>query len=690
MALWIGEVHAAAHGKGTAHAGSTGQTAPRNAGGPPPSAPATARAHNIGGSANNGSASSSSPPAVFRNNTQQTAPSLNLVPQGGLSRTPAAVPFSNAVPAPVHAGNVAPKLNVAAPANAAQVPSQNSISKTGSLPGSMNFTNSAKPSHAAQDQFPTNVVSPTKTLNIYTPRKLTENVRLPEQKHVPQPAAAKGRGDVPQQSVVKGPVDTAKSADAKRHVEIPQRSKMPVVTEAPKTNSNPGTAPLEKAKIRHAGVDRVEKVKLPATEKTAHDRHDGNEAVRNHGPKDHSPLGGKTGIAAARVPERHHAPTTTERLKAGKLDHLVNTQIARQVDLKKQFQLHEHGDLARRMKLSDGLARHGGWQHRLVGHVSPLYSKHAFGHYYCGPGFYPHHCWFPHWSPWVNWCWNFVCGPIYDPRPTFCQPIVYAPCSVWTVWNYPVWTGLPEVSCGTWVDVPMVVVPSGIDVQLLAVRFVDPGHPEQKMGPRYRVWFRNNTALPIEQPFDLVVYGSNEQLPGMGLPETGLRVTGMEAGQIQAVDLRLPYEANLLGRDPQGNRIPFRFLHLIVDAQRELPDVNLANNGAVLDRDEILPIDPSIFSVALDSAGGGIVDVAGEGFGPEAGQAVLELNGQELPLEILGWCDVGVQVRLPGLVLNQPKNAEIIIIRGDKAASNPHVVRIPPEGRAEIVPNPVP
>jgi hypothetical protein len=342
------------------------------------------------------------------------------------------------------------------------------------------------------------------------------------------------------------------------------------------------------------------------------------------------------------------------------------------------------------MKLSDNLARHGGWQHRLVGHVSPLYSKHAFGHYYAGCSFFPHYCWFPHWSPWVNWCWNFVCGPIYDPRPIFCQPIVYAPCSTWTGWDYPVWSGLPEVSCGTWVDVSVPVIPSGIDVQLLAVRFIDPGHPEQKMGPRYRIWFRNNSNMPVEQPFDLVVYASNNQLTGLGLPETGVRVTGMDAGQIQAVDLRLPYEANVLGRDPQGNRIPFRYLHLIVDAQRELLDVDVSNNGAVVDRLEILPVDPAVFSAALDSAGNGIVDVAGEGFGPEAGQAALELNGREIPLEILGWCDVGVQVRLPGLVTNPPTTAEIIIIRGDNAASNPHTIRIPPEGAAEIVPNPVP
>src|SRR5262249_10258772 len=132
LALWIGDTRAADHGKGSAHAGSSGHPAPHNAGGPPPSAPApvhtpTASPSNFGGSSNNASATFASPPPVFRNNTPPATQSFNSVPNGGLSRTPAAIPLSNLVSAPVHQGNVAPKLNVSTPANAPQ------------LPGSMNF-----------------------------------------------------------------------------------------------------------------------------------------------------------------------------------------------------------------------------------------------------------------------------------------------------------------------------------------------------------------------------------------------------------------------------------------------------------------------------------------------------------------------------------------------------------------------
>src|SRR5262249_45971135 len=201
----------------------------------------------------------------------------------------------------------------------------------------------------------------------------------------------------------------------------------------------------------------------------------------------------------------------------------------------------------------------------------------------------------PTWSGWVNWCWNFPCIPIYDPRPICCQPWYYNSCAPWVVWEYPVWEPMPVVACGTWVDVPVVEVVSGLDLQLLAVRFVDPGHPEQKLGPSYRLWVRNNSAVAIDQPFDVVAYASNDRIPAAGLPEAGVTVTQIEAGQIQAIDLRLPVEASLMGRDESGSPEPFQFLHVIVDSGRQIPEVTEANNGAVLDRRDVLPVDPVIF-----------------------------------------------------------------------------------------------
>lgn len=383
-----------------------------------------------------------------------------------------------------------------------------------------------------------------------------------------------------------------------------------------------------------------------------------------------------------------HVPTTAERLKSGQLDHFVNTQLGRQMELKRQFELHQHGDVARQLRLGDRLLERGGWNHRISGLIDPHYTQHAFGHYYAGPGFYRQRCWYPNWAPWVNWSWNFG-GPFYDPRPFLCQPYSYSPCGPWAGWYYPSWASLPYGGCGTWVDVPPTFVAQGIDVQLLAVRFVDSGHPERNLGPRYRVWFQNNSNVPIEHPFDVLLIASNDRNPGVGFPDAGVRVTGIDARQIQAVDIRLPYEADVLGHDAQGRSIPFRFLHAIVDARREIDDGYRANNGAVLDRLEIMPVDPAVFSAVLeDSAGAALIDIAGEGFGPEPGQVVVRIGGKQVTPEITGWYDLGIQVRLPSGTAAELDATEILVIRGDNAASNPlSLTRLP---QSEVVPQPVP
>lgn len=368
------------------------------------------------------------------------------------------------------------------------------------------------------------------------------------------------------------------------------------------------------------------------------------------------------------------------KLKAGDLNRLVSAKAAQQVNLKKQFELHQKGDVVRQMNLNQQLVLNGGWQKRHYGLISPVYTQHCFSNFYCGPAFYPQWCWFPKWNPWVNWCWHYPIIGIYDPRPIWCRPIFYDPCPTWVVWDYPVWNPMPVVACGTWVDVPPVVVDAGLDLQLLAVRFVDPGHPDQQYGPRFRAFIRNNSNVAIEQPFNVLAYASNERTPGQG-PEAGVRIKRIDAGEIQSVDIRLPFDANILGRDAEGRKVPFQFLHVIVDSHRELPEAFEANNGAVLARGDILPVDPAIFAADPEGApAGATMLVAGEGFGPEAGQVLVNVGGLELQGEILGWYDLGVQVRLPELALAADTNAEVVVIRGDTAASNPLTVTIKAAG----------
>ena len=52
-------------------------------------------------------------------------------------------------------------------------------------------------------------------------------------------------------------------------------------------------------------------------------------------------------------------------------------------------------------------------------------------------------------------------------------------------------------------------IPSGLDVELLACRFVENGDPHLNLGPLYRVWVMNKSPVPIRQSFSVVLVASN-------------------------------------------------------------------------------------------------------------------------------------------------------------------------------------
>jgi len=399
----------------------------------------------------------------------------------------------------------------------------------------------------------------------------------------------------------------------------------------------------------------------------------------------------------------------TERLKAGHLDRLTTGQVAQKIKLGEQYRLAQQGDVARRLELHKQISsvdhatnihnatnvhnvtkaagvQHGAidgpsiyghnWHH---GRISPHYSHDCLSFHYWGPAHFAGPCWYPRWHPWVKWSWHHHCHPFWDPRPIWCRPVIYEPCPAWVWWEPPVWEPLPVVVCGTWVDVPPAVAAVSYDLQLLAVRFVDPGHPEQNLGPRYRVWLRNNSSQPLTQPFNVMLFAGNDDRMAADLPQAGVRVAAIEAGDIQSVDIRLPIEVYAMGRDAAGNPAPFSTLHVLADANREIPEMTRTNNGAHLARADILPVDPAAFEVAPQEAvAGGEVVLAGEGFGPRPGRVLVHMAGLELEGEVLGWYDLGVRVALPKVPLAGATEAELIVIRGDGAAANPLKIRIAP------------
>ena len=361
------------------------------------------------------------------------------------------------------------------------------------------------------------------------------------------------------------------------------------------------------------------------------------------------------------------------------------SNAGQKLGLRQQFELQRQGDLSRRMNLGTNLINAGGWaQHRQHGLIAAGFTSAAFSVWYAGGGCYPAHAWCPTWSPWVDWCWWDTCPVFYDPRPYSCIPYFYGPCVPWVYYDYPVWHTLPLVSCGTWIDVSPVIVTAGQDLQLLAVRFVDNGHPEQNLGSRYRVWVRNNSPVQIVTPFSVLLLASNELNPTVELPQTGVVVPSMDIGETQVLDIRLPLAANRLGVTPEGYRVPFTYLHALVDSHQQIPETFEDNNGAVLLRTDILPVDPAAFSTDLTAAAPeSLLTIAGEGFGPEPGQVIVSVYGQQVQAEIHGWYDLGIQFAVPNFELTQPVDAEILVVRGDKAVSNPLTVRLAPQALLE-------
>jgi hypothetical protein len=382
----------------------------------------------------------------------------------------------------------------------------------------------------------------------------------------------------------------------------------------------------------------------------------------------------------------------TERYRKGELEHVTKGQVAGKLRLDQQYRELQKGDVARRLELHKNVTNivnvnqvnvniggHGHHRSYYQGRVHPHYHRDSFQFAYYGHSFFAGVHWYPRWNPWVRWSWNYSCHPIWDPRPIWCRPIIYQPAPVWIYYPVPVWQPLPVVASGTWVDVPKVIVPDQYDLQLLAVRFVDPGHPEENLGPRYRVWVRNNSSLPIVEPFSVVALASNDGRVAAGLPQAGVRVTSMESGDTQSFDVRLPADVFAMNRDAQGKAAPFGTLHVIVDSDREINETSRTNNGGDIARDAILPVDPATFGVDPNrAAAGSEVVVAGEGFGPVPGQVLVNVGGQELEAEILGWYDLGVRVALPNVAMAVATEADVIVIRGDGAAANPMKVTLTP------------
>jgi hypothetical protein len=190
----------------------------------------------------------------------------------------------------------------------------------------------------------------------------------------------------------------------------------------------------------------------------------------------------------------------------------------------------------------------------------------------CLPPICPPHC-----PPHCPKFWPFPLPPICVITP----PIVILPAPVTVVNRTVVVVARP------------VLVGQPIDLELVGLQLVDEGNRDEQIGPRYRVWVRNNgPALHTE--FKVTILAANRDQPKPELPNVSGRVSTIEASQTIAVDLRLPLAAHELGHDAQGNAIPFSKLFVWIDSAQEIKESNEDNNATMMSRTEIPPVDAAL------------------------------------------------------------------------------------------------
>ena len=108
-------------------------------------------------------------------------------------------------------------------------------------------------------------------------------------------------------------------------------------------------------------------------------------------------------------------------------------------------------------------------------------------------------------------------------------------------------------------------------------------------------------------------------------------------------------------------------------------EIEEAHNGTILAVADILPVDPVLFGSEDELiAAGSKMTLAGEGLGPAPGRVVVHAAGLEWEAEIEGWTDLGARIQLPAFPLADHTPAEIVLVRGDGAATNPFSVTMTP------------
>jgi hypothetical protein len=129
-----------------------------------------------------------------------------------------------------------------------------------------------------------------------------------------------------------------------------------------------------------------------------------------------------------------------------------------------------------------------------------------------------------------------------------------------------------------------------IDVETIAIRFIDAGDASQGTGPAYRVTVRNNSDVAIDDVFDLTLAASNSAALPAGVPTATTWIDGMAPLEVRDFDIRLPVSVDTMGQSQAGQPTPFSILSAMADSQYRLVETDKANNLLVMNRTDIQSI----------------------------------------------------------------------------------------------------
>ena len=222
-------------------------------------------------------------------------------------------------------------------------------------------------------------------------------------------------------------------------------------------------------------------------------------------------------------------------------------------------------------------------------------------------------------------------------------------------------------------------------MQLIDLRFVDPGNPIEKVGPRFRIFFRNSSPA-ISLPFDMVLAGGIDRQLKAGLPQAVERVSALQPGQTIGVDVRLPIEAMAMAYPGEDRPAPFSMLFVLIAGQQDLLGGARMKTLAVVPRIGIQSVELAIIKPANPVApAGATITLRGEGFGLQTGQVGLILPGLKLVAQVVNWGPLGIQVKLPELALAAPTAGKLLVLRTDGAKAVLELQIVPPQAVAAPV-----